>query len=90
MSADVIVIDGEAHVTLERVAEIYRVDVVWLRAVNRRGLLGGVDNGAAVCVAVARFDHVATIVRLHHLYDDLDLLAQAMARLGSVTPRLPE
>ncbi len=74
-------LDGELHLTLETVARIYRVEVVWLREVYDRGLLGsGRPAQRTVCIAAARLDHVATVVRLRHLVGaDVDALARALA-----------
>lgn len=68
MSDDRIYVDGELFLSVETVAEIYRVEVVWLREVVDAGLLGGdVRSRPVACIAAVRMDHVATIVRLHRV-----------------------
>lgn len=59
-------IEGDLYLSLETVAEIYRIEIVWLREVYQVGLLGrGVDSESVVCIAAAQMDRVAMIVRLH-------------------------
>ncbi len=66
MSRDRIYVDGELYLSVETVAEIYRVEVGWLREVLDAGLFAGaIASEPALCIAAARLDHVATIVRLH-------------------------
>lgn len=67
---------GELHLSLEVVAEVYRIRTVWLRQVYDRGLLGpGLASDGAVYLVASRLDHVATLVRLQHLIGpDLDEL----------------
>jgi hypothetical protein len=61
-----IYVGGELYLSVETVAEIYRVEVVWLREALGAGLVaGGVASEPTLCVAATRLDHVATIVRLH-------------------------
>jgi hypothetical protein len=61
-----IYVGGELYLSVETVAEIYRVEVVWLREALDAGLVaGGVASEPTLCIAAARLDHVATIVRLH-------------------------
>ena len=57
-------IDGELHLTVELVAEIYQVRSVWLREVCECGLLGGVVSDESLCIAAVQLDRVAAIVRL--------------------------
>lgn len=77
----VLVVDGERHLALETVAEIYHVQTVWLREVYDSGLLGrGHEAGGTISIAVTRLDRVATVVRLRHLCgSDVDTLALALA-----------
>jgi hypothetical protein len=66
MKADQISVEGELYLSLETCAEIYSVEVVWLREVFDQGLLGrGVTSGQRLCVAAIHLDRVATIVRLN-------------------------
>jgi hypothetical protein len=67
---------GELYLSLETVAEIYRVQEVWLRGVYEHGLLGtGVDDEVGICIPAARLDRVATIVRMHRVLElDLDTI----------------
>jgi len=68
VSEDRIYVDGELHVALESVAEMYRVEVVWLREVADAGLLGsGFRARPRPCIAAVRLDHVATLVRLRRV-----------------------
>jgi hypothetical protein len=80
-------VDGELHLTLETVAEIYCVEVVWLREAYNRGLLGaGRDMQRTVCIVAARLDHVAIVVRLRHLVGrDIDAVARALAEIDPLT-----
>lgn len=76
MSTERIFVGGELYLSVETVAEVYRVEVVWLREVLDAGLLaGGVASQPTLCIAAARLDHVATIVRLHRALGlDLDAI----------------
>lgn len=66
MSEHQITIKGELFLSLETYADIYCVEVPWLREVYEHGLLGpGVASGPLVCVAAVHMDRVATIVRLN-------------------------
>src|SRR6185503_13554440 len=68
VSEDRIYVDGELFLSVETVAEIYRVEVVWLREVVESGLLGGDAAPRAVGrIAAVRLDRLAAIVRLHHV-----------------------
>lgn len=71
---------GEVYLSLETVAEVYRVEVVWLREVVDSGLLGSSDpQGPAFSIAAVRLDHVATIVRMHRLLGlDVDAIRLAL------------
>lgn len=69
MTSHQITVEGELYLSLETYAEIYCIEVRWLRDVYDRGLLGsGVNSGTVVCVSVTQMDRVATIVRLHEGY----------------------
>ena len=76
-------VEGEPYLTLEAVAEVYQVQVVWLREVYQRGLLGsGVDAGTSICIAAVHLDRVATIVRLRHFVgQDVDAISHALGPL---------
>lgn len=80
MSDERIYVGGELYLSLETVAEIYRVEVVWLRQAQDAGLLGSdVATQPMVCIAAARLDHVATIVRLHQVLGlDLDAIRREL------------
>lgn len=66
MSGGKLYVGGELYLSLETVAEVYRVEVTLLREAYDQGLLGsGVDSGPSVCIAAVHMDRVATIVRLH-------------------------
>jgi hypothetical protein len=68
VSHDRIYLDGELYLSLETVAELYHLEVVWLREVVDAGLLGsGARPQPVDCIAAVRLDHVATIVRLHRV-----------------------
>lgn len=61
-------IEGELWLTLETVAECYRVEVTWVREVYARGLLGpGTDVEQTTAVAAAALDRMARVLRLHQL-----------------------
>lgn len=79
MSADMLRVEGVLYLSLETVAELYRVEVVLLREVYELGLLGrgvaGGGGGATVCIAAAELDRVATVVRLQRvLGHDVDAI----------------
>ena len=80
MSAGRIYIEGELFLEVETVAELYRVEAVWLREVFESGLLAGsVASQPTRCIAAARLDHVATIVRLHRVLGlDVDAIRLAL------------
>jgi hypothetical protein len=82
MSEHRIQIDGELYLTIERVAEIYAVQSVWLVEAYRAGLLGqGHERGATLCIAAVQLDRVATVVRLRHLLGpDLERIELALPR----------
>ena len=77
MSSDRLYVEGELYLSLETIAEIYEVQVVWLREVYESGLLGsGVNSGSTVCIGAVRMDRVATVVRM---YDVLGLDIESIA-----------
>lgn len=59
-------IEGELHLTLETVAEVYAVKVVWLREVCDAGLLVArpFDHGE-LCIAAVQLERLASIVRMN-------------------------
>ena len=68
MSHDRIYVHGELYLAVETVAELYRIEVVWLREAVHSGLISsGVETQPRLCIAATRLDHVATIVRLHQI-----------------------
>ena len=69
-------VGGELFLSLEIVAEIYKVKALWLQEVHDCGLLRGrADAQLPVCIAAAEMDRVATIVRLHVVLGlDLDTI----------------
>lgn len=75
-----LLVDGELYLGLEVVAEIYEVQLVWLREAYEFGLLGsGVDSGPGLCVAAVEMDRIATIVRLHKVLGmELESIALAL------------
>ena len=74
-------IDGELYLSLETVAEVYELELVWLEGVRREGLLGDCpEQEERVWIAAARLERVAVLVRLCHGFG-LDLRAAA-AELG--------
>ena len=76
-----IYLGGELHLTVETVAEIYLVDVAWLREVVASGLLDD-EPQLADSIAAVHLDHVATIVRLHRVLG-LDVEAIRLALEGA-------
>lgn len=80
MSDERIYIEGELFLSLEVVARLYEVRVVWLQEVCEAGLLSRPpEAGATLCIAAFELDRVATIVRLHHsLSLDLESIALAL------------
>lgn len=59
------IVAGELYLSLETVAEIWRVEPGWLAEIHGRGLLGrSVDVEAEVFVAAAEMDRLAAIMRL--------------------------
>ena len=61
-----LVIRGEVYVTLEAVAECYRVDRYWLQRVYDFGLLGsGERSEEHVAITARKLDRVAEILQLH-------------------------
>ena len=82
MTQATLYVDGELYLTLEAVAEVYAVEVVWLREVVDSGLVGaGVRAQPTACIAAVRLDHVATIVRMHRLLGlDVEAIRLALER----------
>jgi hypothetical protein len=80
VSGDRIYVDGELYLSLETIAELYSVEVVWLREVVAADLIaGGVASQPTLCIAAVRLDHVATIVRLHRVLGlDVEAIRLAM------------
>ncbi len=77
-----VTIDGDLYLTLEAIAQCYRVEVAWLRRAYDAGVLGpGRQHERTVLLAARRLDRVAAVVRLS-LYYSLDLEAMA-ALIGS-------
>jgi len=70
-------IEGELYLSLETVAEVYAVEVVWLREVCAAGLLAARPHAQHdLCIAAIELDRVARIVRLNvALGLDLDSVA---------------
>jgi hypothetical protein len=77
-------IEGDLYLSLEIVAEIYQVEVLWLREVYEFGLLGrGVSAGTVIRIQAVQLDRVATIVRWHHnLGLDVEAIALALNDAG--------
>ncbi len=70
-------VEGELYLSLETVAEVYQVKVVWLQEVYDIGLLGvGVGSTSGICVAAVQLDRIATVVRMHRV---LGLNVEAIA-----------
>lgn len=68
MSRRTIYVEGELYLSLEAVAEVYAIQVTWLREAYEHGLFGaGVDADASVCVAAVQLDRVSTVIRMHHV-----------------------
>lgn len=66
MSERRVVIRGRTYVTLEAVAECYRVEVSWVREVYEYGLLGsGESVRDTTAVAAEMLGRAADILRLH-------------------------
>jgi hypothetical protein len=80
LSADRIYVRGELYLSLEAVAVIYAVDVLWLREVVDARLLGdGVESEPVPCIAAVRLDRVAAVVRLHRVLGlDVEAIRLAM------------
>lgn len=59
-------IEGELYLTLETVAEVYAVEVLWLSEVCAVGLLEPAQHATGeLCIAAIELDRVARIVRLN-------------------------
>lgn len=64
MTGRTITIRGEAYLTLETVAECYRVEITWLEEVYALGLLGrGERVEGTTAIAAAMLDRMSRIVR---------------------------
>ena len=81
--AERVYVEGELYLSLEAVAQVFEIQVVWLRKFYQRGLLGsGVDSDRTVCIAALHLDRVATIVRLRRqLGPDVDAISHALGKL---------
>lgn len=81
MTSEQIYIEGDLYLSLETVAEIYHVEVLWLREVYDFGLLGsGVDSGRVIHIQAVQLDRVAAIVRWHvGLGLDVEAISLALA-----------
>ncbi len=65
LAGGVVTIRGERWITLEEVAECYRVEVTWVEDVYEHGLLGrGEHVGESIAVAVAMLERVARVLQL--------------------------
>ncbi len=70
-------IGGELYLSLETVAEVYELELVWLEGARQEGLLGDCpEQEERVWIAAARLERVAVLVRLCHGFG-LDLQAAA-------------
>lgn len=68
MSETRVYVDGELYLSLEVVAEVYELQVTWLREAYELGMLGvGACSGSTVCIAAVQMDRLSTIVRLHRV-----------------------
>ena len=66
MRRQVISIRGQLYLTLETVADCYRVEVEWLHEVYETGLLGpGARVGDSMAIAACMLDRMGEILRLH-------------------------
>jgi hypothetical protein len=69
MSAKTNQIDGHLCLSIETVAELYAVEVVWVEELVTRGLVGGERRHEGTLWIEARhLGRVATVVRLCHGY----------------------
>ena len=77
MSQPGVHIDGELFLSVETVAEVYAVKLLWLREVCDSGLVSGaLDRDDTVWIAAVELDRVAAIVRLRAvLGDDVQAIA---------------
>ncbi len=91
MTGDRIYLGGELYLSLETVALIYRVDVVWLReVVDARLIEDGVASEPVPCIAAVRLDRVAAIVRLHRVLGlDLEAIRLALEQARAAPPPPP-
>jgi len=66
MKREAISIRGHLYLTLETVADCYRVEVEWLYEVYEMGLLGpGERVGSSTAIAASMLDRIGEILRLH-------------------------
>ena len=81
MTSDQFFIEGDLYLNLETVAEIYHVEVLWLREVYDFGLLeSSVDSGTVIHIQATQLDRVAAIVRWHvGLGLDIEAISLALA-----------
>lgn len=85
MSDEGIWIRGELYLSLEVVAEVYEVQVTWLREVVDAGVLGDERaRSGPPRIAAALLDRVAAVVRLHRTIGlDVDAIALWLASAPS-------
>jgi len=79
--SDRVYIEGNLYLSLETVAEIYHVEVLWLREVYDFGLLEScVEAGTVIHIQATQLDRVAAIVRWHvGLGLDVEAISLALA-----------
>jgi hypothetical protein len=66
VTARVLVIRGQAYLTLETMATCYAVEVAWIEEVYEHGLLGrGEEIEGSIAVAAVMLDRFARILQLH-------------------------
>lgn len=84
MSHSGVHIDGELFLSVETVAEVYAVKLLWLREVCDSGLVSGaLDRDDTVWIAAVELDRVAAIVRLRAVVgDDVQAIAALLDRPG--------
>ena len=70
---NVVVIRGEAYVTLRAAAECFAVEVAWVEEVHAHGLLGPAEPAEGeLAIAARMLDRLADVLRFHR-YHGLDL-----------------
>ena len=90
MSSKALSFRGQLYLTLETVADCYRVEVSWVEEVYELGLLGrGERVGDSTAVAAAMLDRLGRILRLHHqqginLAGILRILDECLEQAGGV------